>query len=160
MCTCTHKTHTRTLWQRDGSRNDASSRLLSVDRRNSPATSSQRAFHHGVTTCQLQSPSLRHTALIFTNCAAAWDTAKQCQKYDNGKRTTTLSRLLFTQTPTWRLRGSNAQRRRHKWQIWPSVEHKQTSTYQHKVVSESVPFLFVCFFLFFEEIKKTSFTSV
>lgn len=32
---------------------------LSADRRNTPATSSQSAFHHSVTTCQLESPSLR-----------------------------------------------------------------------------------------------------
>lgn len=60
---------------------------LSADRRNTPATSFQSAFHHSVTTCQLQSPSLRHTALIFTNCAAAWDTTQPCQKYDNGRIT-------------------------------------------------------------------------
>lgn len=60
---------------------------LSADRRNTPATSFQSAFHHSVTTCQLQSPSLRHTALIFSNCAAAWDTTQPCQKYDNGRIT-------------------------------------------------------------------------
>lgn len=68
---------------------------LSVDRRNTPATSSQSAFHHSVTTCQLQSPSLRHTALIFTNCAAAWDTTQPCQKYDTG-RITLLHLLIYT----------------------------------------------------------------
>lgn len=56
----------------------------SADRRNTPATSFQSAFHHSVTTCQLQSLSLRHTALIFTNCAAAWDTTQPCQKCDTG----------------------------------------------------------------------------
>lgn len=68
---------------------------LSADRRNTPATSSQSAFHHSVTTCQLQSPSLRHTALIFTNCAAAWDTTQPCQKYDTG-RETLLHLLAYT----------------------------------------------------------------
>lgn len=68
---------------------------LSADRRNTPATSSQSAFHHSVTTCQLQSPSLRHTALIFTNCAAAWDTTQPCQKYDTG-RITLLHLLAYT----------------------------------------------------------------
>lgn len=68
---------------------------LSVDRRNTPATSSQSAFHHSVTTCQLQSPSLRHTALIFTNCAAAWDTTQPYQKYDN-RRITPLHWLAYT----------------------------------------------------------------
>lgn len=72
---------------------------LSADRRNTPATSSQSAFHHSVTTCQLQSPSLRHTALIFTNCAAAWDTTQPCQKYDTG-RITLLHSLAYTQTHT------------------------------------------------------------
>lgn len=57
---------------------------LSVDRRNTPATSSQSAFHHSVTTCQLQSPSLCYTALIFTNCAATWDATQPCQKYNSG----------------------------------------------------------------------------
>lgn len=68
---------------------------LSVDRRNTPATSSQSAFHHSVTTCQLHSPSLRHTALIFTNCAAAWDTTQPYQKYDN-RRITLLHWLAYT----------------------------------------------------------------
>lgn len=72
---------------------------LSADRRNTPATSSQSAFHHSVTTCQLQSPSLRHTALIFTNCAAAWDTTQPCQKYDIG-RITLLHLLAYTHTHT------------------------------------------------------------
>lgn len=70
---------------------------LSADRRNTPATSSQSAFHHSVTTCQLQSPSLRHSALIFTNCAAAWDTTQPCQKYDTG-RITLLHLLAYTHT--------------------------------------------------------------
>lgn len=70
---------------------------LSADRRNTPATSSQSAFHHSVTTCQLQSPSLCHTALIFTNCAAAWDTAQPCQKYDT-ERITLLHLLAYTHT--------------------------------------------------------------
>lgn len=70
---------------------------LSADRRNTPATSSQSAFHHSVTTCQLQSPSLRHTALIFTNCAAAWDTTQPCQKYDTG-RITPLHLLAYAHT--------------------------------------------------------------
>lgn len=70
---------------------------LSADRRNTPATSSQSAFHHSVTTCQLQSPSLCHTALIFTNCAAAWDTTQPCQKYDTG-RITLLHLLAYSHT--------------------------------------------------------------
>lgn len=73
---------------------------LSADRRNTPATSSQSAFHHSVTTCQLQSPSLRHTALIFTNCAAAWDTTQPCQKYDIG-RITLLHLLAYTHAHTY-----------------------------------------------------------
>lgn len=60
---------------------------FSADRRNTPATSFQSAFHHSVTTCQLQSLSLRHTALIFTKCAAAWDIVQPCQKYDTGRIT-------------------------------------------------------------------------
>lgn len=68
---------------------------LSADRRNTPATSSQSAFHHSVTTCQLQSPSLRHTALIFTNCAAAWDTTQPCQKIWHWKRNSPASTCLY-----------------------------------------------------------------
>lgn len=79
---------------------------LSADRRNTPATSSQSAFHHSVTTCQLQSPSLRHTALIFTNCAAAWDTTQPCQKYDTG-RITLLHLLAYTHTHVHTLRQSH-----------------------------------------------------
>lgn len=76
---------------------------LSADRRNTPATSFQSAFHHSVTTCQLQSPSLRHTALIFTNCAAAWDTTQPCQKYDNG-RITLLHLLAYSHAHVLTLR--------------------------------------------------------
>lgn len=71
---------------------------LSVDSRNTPATSSQNAFHHSVTTCQLQSLSRCHDALIFTNCAAARDAKQPCQKYNSGEK-----HKQTCSTPTYRL---------------------------------------------------------
>lgn len=59
---------------------------LSLDSRNTPATSSQNAFHHSVTTCQLQSLSLFRDALTYTNCAAARDAKQPCQKYNTGEK--------------------------------------------------------------------------
>lgn len=59
---------------------------LSLDSRNTPATSSQNAFHHSVTTCQLQSLSLSCDALTYTNCAAARDAKQPCQKYNTGEK--------------------------------------------------------------------------
>lgn len=57
---------------------------LTVDRRNTPATSSQSAFHHSVTVCQLQSPSLQHATLIFNTLSSGLGEMLQCQKDDIG----------------------------------------------------------------------------
>lgn len=81
---CIH-THSHIgMWAQTNTQTPKPAYHLSADRRNTPATSFQSAFHHSVTTCQLQSLSLHHTALIFTNCAAAWDTTQPCQKCDTG----------------------------------------------------------------------------